>query len=394
MWLVNANVVDVVNGKILERRSIEITNGVIKQVNTETPKLNEEVFDVGGKFILPGIISCHTHLSVVFPFSQTDENENPAVTAFRAAKRARQALYSGITTIRCVHEQNKVDLFLKAAIKNGWSESPRIFGAGRAISTPNGHGAGSACSYAEGFDGFYNAAVAELRAGADHIKIFINGGLARAGEAPDNAEMTDEEIAGTVKAASENNTYVVAHSGENKAIMQALRQGVRSFEHIYKIDETTASALASAKAFVTPTLCVTRSESWMRANSFEEASIQNALKVSEQHLDSVKLAIKAKNQMVNGTDYPPGDSVDGIPAALYELFLMFGAGLTPLEALQSISITAARLLRQEKFLGQVAPNFAGDLISVESNPLMDMDTLRNIGMIMQSGRLIKDSAAS
>lgn len=389
MWLVNANIVDVANGEILTNKSIEIDRGTIQQISTHTPAINDHVIDVAGKYIVPGIISCHTHLSVVFPFSDTDERENPAITAYRAATRAQQALHSGITTIRCVHEQNQADLLLKAAIKRGWSKAPRIFGAGRALSTPNGHGAGSACSYAEGFDGFYQAALDELKAGADHIKIFINGGLARAGETPDEAEMTDEEIAGVVKAAHEHDTYVVAHSGENKAIMQALRQGVRSFEHIYNINDDTAQALASAKAFVTPTLCVTRSESWMRANHFEEPSIQNALRVSEQHLASVKRAIAAKNQMVNGTDYPPGDLVDGIPAALHEMYLMFGAGLSPLQAIQSISFTAAKLIKQEKSLGQIAPGFAADLLTVDENPLKNLDTYRSLGMIMQAGELIR-----
>ena len=389
MWITNCNIVDTTNGEILHNKSIEIENGLIRNISTETPKINASVIDAGGKYIVPGIISCHTHLSVVFPFSDTDENENPAITAFRAANRAQQALASGITTIRCVHEQNKVDLFLKAAIRRGWAKAPRIFGAGRALSTPNGHGAGSACSYAEGFEGFYQAALDELNAGADHIKIFINGGLARAGETPDQAEMTDDEIAGTVKAATEHGTYVVAHSGENKAIMQALRQGVRSFEHIYNINDDTANALAAAKAFVTPTLCVTRSESWMRANHFEEPSIQNALRVSEQHLESVKKAIKAKNQMVNGTDYPPGDLVDGIPAALHEMYLMFNAGLSPLQAIQSISLTAAKLIRQEKFLGQVAPGFAADLLALSDNPLTDLDSYRDISMIMKDGEIIR-----
>mgnify|MGYP003704070437 CR=1 FL=1 len=162
MKIVNANIVDVVNGDVLKRKTIHIDKGIITNIDGSTPQVNADVIDAAGKFVVPGIISCHTHLSVVFPFSDTDENESPAITAFRAATRAQQALASGITTIRCVHEQNKVDLFLKAAIKRGWSKAPRIFGAGRALSTPDGHGAGSACSYAEGFEGFYQAAKNEL----------------------------------------------------------------------------------------------------------------------------------------------------------------------------------------------------------------------------------------
>ena len=389
MWFSNAHIVDVTSGEIHQNRHFEIVDGIITQIQLDAPPVSAKSTDLNGQFVLPGIISCHTHLSVVFPFSQTDENENPALTAYRSGQRARDALLAGITTIRCVHEQNQADLLLRRAITRGWSKGPRIFGAGRAISRPQGHGSGADCSYAEGFEGFYQAAVGELEAGADHIKIFINGGLAHAGESPDIPEMSDEEIAGAVKAAHEHDAYVVAHSGESGAIAQALRQGVRSFEHIYNLDEATAQSLASHGAFVTPTLCVTRSESWMRKNGFEEHSIQNALKASEQHLVSVKRAISANIPMVNGTDYPPGDMVDGLPAALHEMFLMHDAGLTPLQTLGSISTIAAALLKQSDTLGQIAPNYHGDFITVTDNPLKNLDTLRNITSVYQGGSLVR-----
>ena len=159
--------------------------------------------------------------------------------------------------------------------------------------------------------------------------------------------MTDDEIRGVVKAAEERNTYVVAHAGESAAIQQALRLGVRSFEHGYIMDQTTVDAMAAKDVFYSPTLCVTRSESWMREKGFEEASIQNCLAVADRHLASAKLAIKAGIKMTNGTDYPPADKVEGTSAALHELFLMHGAGLSTLKSLQSITSTAASLINQK-----------------------------------------------
>ena len=385
MWFSNGHIVDVASGEVHRDRHFEVIDGVIQRIQIDAPDASTQSTDLGGQYVMPGIISCHTHLSVVFPFSETDEKENPALTAYRSAERAHAALQAGITTIRSVHEQNQADLLLRRAIARGWTTGPRIFGAGRAISTPNGHGAGGDCSYAEGFEGFYQAALGELEAGADHIKIFITGGLAHAGESPDNPEMTDGEIAGAVKAAHEHGTYVVAHSGESTAIMQALSQGVRSFEHIYNLNDETAAALASKGAFVTPTLCVTRSESWMRKNHFEEHSIQNALRASERHLESVKRAIRANIPMVNGTDYPPGDLVDGLSAALHEMYLMQGAGLTVQKTLASISTTAAALLNQSKTLGQIAPHYFGDFITVKENPFQNLDTLRDITSVFQGG---------
>jgi imidazolonepropionase-like amidohydrolase len=397
MWLVNAHVVDVLSGEVLPARAVETApDGTIAQVTASAPPglPDGQVTDVAGRWLLPGLISCHTHLSVVFPFSDTDEAENPALTAYRSAARATAALQAGITTIRCVHEQNRADLLLREAAGRGWISAPRILGAGRAVSARGGHGAGSGCAYASGEDEFHAAALAELGAGADHVKIFINGGLASAGERVERPEMTDGEIRGAVRAAGHHDTYVVAHSGESAAIRQALAQGVRCFEHAYRLDDDTAALLARRGAYVTPTLCVTRSQSWMRANGFAEHTIANAASAADEHLASIQRAIRAGVTLLNGTDYPPGDLVDGVPVAVHELLLMAGAGLSPLRALRTATVNGAALLGIGAHVGQVRPGYAADLVAVGANPLADITALRGISLVVQAGRVIRDSRAA
>jgi imidazolonepropionase-like amidohydrolase len=128
----------------------------------------------------------------------------------------------------------------------------------------------------------------------------------------------------------------------------------------------------------------------MREKGFEEASIQNCLAVSDRHLASVKLAIKAGIRMTNGTDYPPGDHVDGIPAALHELFLMHDAGLNTLKSLQSITSTAADLINQSNNLGQINEGFFGDFVAMRGNPLSDPRNLSEIDFVMQNGHIIEN----
>jgi imidazolonepropionase-like amidohydrolase len=396
MWFVNAHVLDVVTGDVMRGRAVETAaDGTVVQIAAAAPPglPDRDVVDVAGRWLLPGLISCHTHLSVVFPFSDTDEAENPAITAYRSATRASDALRAGITTIRCVHEQNRADLLLRAAVRRGWFAAPRILGAGRAISARGGHGQGAGCAYATGEQEFYEAALAELVAGADHVKIFINGGLAGADEHYERPEMTDGEISGAVRAAGEHDTYVVAHSGESAAIRQALAQGVRCFEHAYRLDEETAALLARPGIFVTPTLCVTRSESWMRAQGFEEHSIQNAKNAADDHLASIQRAIRAGVTLVNGTDIPPGDLVDGTPAAIHELLLMAAAGLSPLLSLQSVSVNAARLLGIDDHVGQIRPGYAADFVAVAANPLDGLAALQTISLVVHGGRVIRADAA-
>jgi imidazolonepropionase-like amidohydrolase len=388
-WLTNAQVIDVTDGTVMRNRNVEIVDGAISAVSATLPPGPDNVIDVAGRFVLPGLVSCHTHLSIVFPMSDTDESESPAATVLRAAKRAREALDAGITTLRCVHEQNRADLWLRDAKQRGWAEAPRLVGAGRAITTPNGHGVGAACVTAEGEEGFYLAASGELEAGADHIKIFINGGLAREGEDVSRPEMTDEELAGAVRAARQHDTYVVAHSGASQAIRQALSSGVRCFEHAYELDTSTASLLASEGAYLTPTLVVTRCEPWMRANGFEEATIANARAAADGHLQSIKNAIAARIPLLCGTDLPPADDVGGLPSTVVELMLLEEAGLSRLSALQTATINPARLMRAEDQIGQVSPGFRADLIVVDDNPLDGLAALGRVEIVLQEGRAVK-----
>ena len=345
---------------------------------------------LGGRYLVPGLISVHTHLSMVYPFSDIDESENPGLTVLRAYRRAQDALRAGVTTLRCVHEINRADLLLAEAAAAGWADVPRIVGAGRAISTPGGHGDGIGSALADGPEAFGEAALAELDAGCSHIKVFITGGIANLGETFDEPEMSREEMQATVTAAAERETYVVAHAGSSLAINWALDAGVRSFEHAYDLDAETAGRMASEGVFLTPTLCCTRSQEWMRWKGFEEFQIETSLQVAPMHLASIRRAVAAGVTLVNGTDYPPGDPIDGTSVTVHEMGLMEGAGLHPRLALAGATSNAARLLGLESQIGTVEQGKTADLVAVDENPLADVSAMRNISLVMQSGRVVRD----
>ncbi len=388
MWLTDARVVDVVTGEIRDGVSVEISGERIGAIQKQ-PGTGERM-SIGGRYLVPGLISVHTHLSVMYPFSATDENENPGLTVLRAYGRAQDALRAGVTTIRCVHELNQADLLLAEAARAGWADVPRIVGAGRAISTTGGHGDGIGSVIADGPEAFREAALAELDAGCRHIKVFITGGIANLGETFDHPEMSLAEMQATVDAASDRDTYVVAHAGSSLAIKRALDAGIRSFEHAYDLDEDTAGRMAAKGVFLTPTLCVTRSQEWMRWKGFEEFQIETSLQVGPMHLASIRRAVAAGVTMVNGTDYPPGDPIGGTSVAVHEMGLMEGAGLHPQLALAGATSNAARLLGLESEIGTVEEGKVADLVAVEENPLSDVAAMRDISFVMQSGRVVRD----
>jgi imidazolonepropionase-like amidohydrolase len=386
VWLSNLLLVDTGTGAT-SRVALELRDGRIARIAERAPT-RARGMSLDGAYVLPGLISCHTHLQAVYPYSLRDEHEDPAVTYERAARQARTTLRAGITTVRCLHEQHAVDVQLRDAIAAGREVGPRILAAGRALTVTGGHGDGLGCRVVDGAEGFLSGGRTELDGGADHLKVYASGGLARAGESLDEPEMSVEEMRGAVIAARERDTYVAAHTASSAAIERGLQAGIRSFEHAYRLDRETAAKMAAAGAYLTPTLVVTHLTAWKRANGFDEASIKRSSAAAEQHLDSIGRAIAAGVTIVNGTDFHPGSLDDGIPLAVREMELLVKAGATPLAAIQAATLNAARLIRRPE-LGQVLEGGPADLIAVDSNPVEDIAAMRRIRIVIAGGNVVR-----
>jgi len=389
VWLTEASVVDVLTGDVARGRAVEVIDGRIGRITDRAPDDAADVHRLGGAYLSPGLISVHSHLSVVYPFSATDEAENPGVTTLRAFARARDALTAGVTTVRSVHELNRADLLLRTAAREGWADVPRIVGAGRAVSAVGGHGIGGGCAYAAGAEEFYELARAELTAGADHVKVFITGGIADPAEGFGSAQMTAEEMRAVVRAAEEFETYVVAHAGAGAAIAQAMDAGMRSFEHAYELSAEVAAEMARRQVFLTPTLCVTRCPEWMADHAFTREQIATAVEVGPGHLASIRRAVDAGVTIVAGTDYPPGEPIEDTVVAVREMEFLTEAGLDPLRALQAGTSTAARLLGLAGQVGEVTPGAAADLVVTAADPTSDVSALRGISMVVAGGRIVR-----
>lgn len=383
----NARVVDVKTGTVRDA-TVAIEGGRIASLDASREDGGDSI-DLGGAYLLPGLISCHTHLSIVFPFHETDEHESPAITALRCQRRGMDALRAGVTTVRTVAELHRADIALRTMIGKGWAGGPRILSAGRSISTTGGHGSGFGAIQADGADEFRKAARQELAAGADHLKIFITGGIAHRAEGYTEPQTSFPEMEAAVSVARSKNTYVCAHAGGPEPIMQAVRAGVHCFEHGYQLDRTAARAIRDARGFLVPTLTVTRSPVWMKANRFEPWTIDKALAAGPDHLQSIRIAVQEGVQIVNGTDAPPGDVNDGVNMVVREMEFMVEAGLSPLESLRATTIRAAQLLGLGTELGAVEPGYHADLVAVRHNPLENPCALREIFFVMQAGRTIR-----
>ena len=140
--LTGATVIDGHGGVPLNDATVLVDNGVIEEVGScESLKVEDNIMkiDVGGHYILPGLIDAHVHLvGVGSPELLDNIVESKYLQAMRTVAEAGKLLEYGFTTIRSAG--SRYDIFLKRAIEEGTVIGPRILSCGLALCRSRGHG--------------------------------------------------------------------------------------------------------------------------------------------------------------------------------------------------------------------------------------------------------------
>lgn len=402
----NANVIDPVQGLVLENATVIVTGGKIHSVFQTAPDqaalpdvLPENVVDLQGKYICPGLIDCHVHIAVV-P-GEADLSSYRDMTEQKSLIRQPHVLKTmldrGFTTIR---DCGGASHAMKEAIEEGIHAGPRLFVAGRALSQTGGHGdmrsqhstelccGGQTSGISRIVDGVPEClrfAREELRQGADFIKIMGGGGVASPTDRVDQIQFSNDEIEAIVTVAKNAGTYVTSHSYTPAAIKQAIAQGVRGIEHGNLLDAETAKLMAETGTFLTPTLIAhTMSKKLKFLN--EDSDLKNT-EVLNKGLEALKMATDAGVTICFGTDL-----LGPLHFAQSKEFSVRRQVQSSVQILQSATINAAKLLMQEDSLGQVKAGFRADLLILEGNPLQDISLLEqpetSVIAVIKDGRIV------
>jgi imidazolonepropionase-like amidohydrolase len=385
--------------------SVLVEGETIREVSDKSIPGNAQRIDLKGKTLMPGLIDCHIHVVAALANLGANAMLPDAVVALDSAKRMRETLLRGFTTVR---DLGGATLGLRMACEQGLFQGPRMTLCGKALSQTGGHcdfrgrfdtrpadffaaRLGSMGRLVDGVADVRRACREEIKAGADYIKIMANGGVASPSDPIAFLGFSEEEIAAAVEEARMAQTYVAAHLYTAEAISRAVRLGVRSLEHCNLIDAKTARQAAAAGAIACPTL-VTYEALHNEAASLG-MSAESVGKIDDVRLkgmESIAIMAEAGLMMAYGTDL-----LGPMQRHQSEEFVIRGRVQPAIEVIRSATVNAAILMNQVGRIGCVAPGALADIIVVDGDPLADLSLLTHQGAhmpaIMQGGRFVKNT---
>jgi len=391
--LVGGTVVGIDGGPALKNATVLIVGERISQIGAAasvTVPPGAKVIPMTGRWLIPGLTNAHVHLGLKLPGPAGDSLalETDTEEVLRMAGNARLSLLSGVTTLRLVGEDHGTDFALLRAIDSGGVVGPRIKTAGEVIIPTGGHGS----MEADGPYGFAHVVRAQIKSGADWIKIAISGGISDPRGSISAAPMTDEEMSTLIEVAHRNGIRVTAHNGSNEAARQALRFGIDGFEHGYHLNADVLKDMKAKGVWLVPTIVVTQPgalEFYHKIGS-PPWYLERVKSTGADHWAMLQNAIRLGVKIVLGTDQFPFEPNDGTTATIAEAELYVKAGMTPLQALQSATTQAAKMLEMDTDIGSIAVGKYADIVALNADPLADIHALRTIDFVMKGGAVVRD----
>ena len=341
----------------------------------------DDVIDLAGRTLLPGLFDCHVHVS----FSTVDllrELQTPFSYRFYvAAQNLETTLRTGITSVR---DAAGADAGVKLAVERGVIPGPRMQISIDMISQTGGHGderypcghelpimgaeyPGKPRTVVDGPDEMRKVVRRLVQAGADVLKVATSGGVLSPQSDPRRAHLRPSELDVLVEEATAAGRFVMAHAQATDGIKNAVRAGIRSIEHGVFLDDEAIALMLERGTWLVPTLIapIWVLESVERGAAITDAMRRKAEEVVEVHAESFRRAVAAGVKVAMGTDAGVGPHGEN----LRELPLMAKGGMAPLEVLRATTQEAARLLGVDDRLGTVEDGKLADLVVLGGDPL-------------------------
>lgn len=315
-----------------------------------------EVVDLPGATIVPALVDCHVHLTGTGgPSAHARLQDGDAILLARAAENARLLARGGVLAVRDVGAVRGANIRARDALRTD-ADAPLIAAAGTWIAR-RGRYVPFAIEVADA-DELRRAALAQLDAGADLVKIAVDGATATA------ATWSVADLRPTVEAVHARGKAIAAHA-QGYGSLVAAEAGVDTIEHGFVIDRTAAEAMRARTTLVT---------SLSVAQAFGELDIA---------LPSIRAARDAGVRIAVGTDAGGGPPVFGQFAS--EVALLVRAGLAPHAALAAATRAGGAVLGVSG-LGTLDSGAPAYFVAVDGDPLADPAALGRVRAVWHAGR--------
>src|SRR3989475_4860360 len=364
--------------------SLAIADGRIESIgaNEEIDRTGALVIDAGGAVIVPGMVDCHSHLTMQGGSHWIARGDDPPPVLRQVAREnAKRLVQAGVLWARDVGapsaDGRPISLEVREEL-SGKPGNPDIRVAGTWIGKTG---------YPEMWvttddDGLKDAALHQLDLGTDLVKIYM--------DAPGGAKDSPFSVP-ALKTATDavhaRGARVACHSGYLDGARVAALAGVDSIEHGFELDDEVARTMKKNNVTLSSTLSVFASwETFTRTTAIErfasEDGRQRIAKRKEAAYAAVAAARRAGVRIATGSDFGGGSVRAGQLA--WEVELLVAAGSTPREALVAATRAGGELLGDDH-AGRIEKGMPADLVLIYGDPLSDARALWRGWAVFQGG---------
>ncbi|GIW21265.1 MAG: amidohydrolase [Candidatus Sericytochromatia bacterium] len=409
--LKDINIIDVENGNVYNK-NVYVSNGLISKITKSLDlSLNYQEINCKNKFLFPGLIDSHCHVSSCF-LKDIMTFSNINIINNQIKKNLFNCIKNGITTIRDMSSPLKLINYFKEEIQNKKVIGPRIFFSGPIISIKNGY-PNDIPSDLYPFSFYIGKTKSDFVSSIseDEIKNYIwelieNGidflNLSYVGKTENNDKLpifSNETIKLIIDFSKNYNKSVSVNVLFYDDFIKIVNYNIDSLEHIVKdkvIEIDLWEKVKQENIYLVPTL----KSNFIEENNIEiaekyfEKEIINSLKNKNFHnkqndkyrniiTENIKNAINNDVKIISSSN--AGTELNLFGSLLDELLLLNKLGLDNLKTLQSCTINAAKLLKLESYIGSILEGKFADFLILSNNPLEQIENLSSIEYVVKEG---------
>lgn len=362
--------------------------GKIKQTGTQAEPEADQKVDLQQKFVMPGLINCHTHITMNPKTGDGGTAANVVASTVLAVQNLQSLLHSGVTYIRECGSTYDIDITLSQLIQNKrLTAAPEIMPSGRPYSMTGGHGDFPNFGHlVDSPDEMRKAVRQGLKKGAKAIKVMATGGVMTPNDFMDDPQLSTAEIHAAVEEAHHKNDIVAAHAEGNPGILNAIKAGVDSIEHGFYVNDEEIDLMLEQGTYLTPTFIAAWAIPEYGHGILPDWEVKKAADALDDLYKNIGHAYHRGVPITLGTD--AGTPFNEFFQTPVELELMVEHGFSNFDALQT-SVNSAKLMKIDQEYGTLAAGKFADFLVLDENPLQNIKAVQQEDkQVYKKGQLV------